>query len=86
MTGFIAWFETVRIPLTIALPARFVSDVAAHPVGAAGVAGMIAYVVAERWQRWRQRRDFQHRAMVEFAESTIGLMNALHTFTPTLTR
>lgn len=28
----------------------------------------IAYWFAERWQRWRQQRDFQYRAMVKFNE------------------
>jgi hypothetical protein len=35
------------------------------------VGGLAAYFLTERWQRWRQRRDFQHRAMVKCGEVTM---------------
>jgi hypothetical protein len=32
---------------------------------------LFGFIFAERWQRWRQQRDFQHRAMVKFSELTM---------------
>ncbi len=32
------------------------------------LAGLVAYFLTERWQRWRQRREFQFRTMVKFSE------------------
>ncbi len=34
------------------------------------IGGFIAYFLTERWQRWRQRRDFQHEALVKFSQLT----------------
>lgn len=36
-------------------------------------AAFIAWKLSERWQRWRQRRDFQHRTMAKFAEVSLQL-------------
>jgi hypothetical protein len=41
------------------------------------VGGLFAYALTERWQRWRQRREFQHRTLVKFSELTYGLMDLL---------
>src|SRR5713101_631894 len=36
-----------------------------------------AYFLTERWQRWRQRREFQHLAMVKFADLSMGIFDRL---------
>jgi hypothetical protein len=37
--------------------------------------GLVAYWLTERWQRWRQQRDFQYRAMVKFNELLYDIAN-----------
>ena len=43
-----------------------------HPLVVAmlqlSLGGFLAYFLAERWQRWRQRRDFQFQTLVKFGE------------------
>lgn len=41
------------------------------------LAALIGFFFAERWQRWRQRRDFQYRTLVKFAELSFDLMDRL---------
>lgn len=41
------------------------------------IGGITAYCLAERWQRWRQRRDFQHRTLVKFSELSYEMMDRL---------
>jgi hypothetical protein len=36
---------------------------------------LIAYMLTERWQRWRQRREFQHRMLVKFSELSFEMMD-----------
>jgi hypothetical protein len=47
-------------------------DVLEHPLVVALLqiilAGSVSYFLTERWQRWRQRREFQNRSMVKFSE------------------
>jgi hypothetical protein len=38
---------------------------------------LIAYLLTERWQRWRQRREFQHRTLVKFSELSNEMMDLL---------
>ncbi|MGH7267689.1 MAG: hypothetical protein ACREMB_22965 [Candidatus Rokuibacteriota bacterium] len=38
---------------------------------------LVAYLLTERWQRWRQRRDFQYRALVKFSELSEETFNRL---------
>jgi hypothetical protein len=48
-----------------------------HPLVVAGlqllVAALLAYIGTERWQRWRQRRDFQYRVMSKLSETSTEL-------------
>lgn len=39
--------------------------------------GVLAYFLAERWQRWRQRREFQFRTLVKFGELSEEVFNRL---------
>jgi len=39
------------------------------------IGGLVAYLLTERWQRWRQRREFQHRTLVKFSELSYELMD-----------
>ena len=52
-----------------------------HPLLVAAVQLLIglgiAYLFAERWQRWRQRREFQHRTLVRFSELSYEMMDWL---------
>jgi hypothetical protein len=42
-------------------------------------AAIIAWVLSERWQRWRQRRDFHHATLVKFSSlSAQVLMDLTH--------
>lgn len=41
------------------------------------VGGLVAYLLTERWQRWRQRRDFQYRTLVKFSELSYEMMDRL---------
>ena len=36
---------------------------------------LLAYLLTERWQRWRQRRDFQHKTLVKFSELSFEMMD-----------
>jgi len=38
-----------------------------------GVGLIAAYVLTERWQRWRQRRDFQYQTMFKLSETSMEL-------------
>src|SRR5262249_18783382 len=38
---------------------------------------LVAYFLTERWQRWRQRRDFQFRTLAKFSELSYELMDRL---------
>lgn len=38
---------------------------------------VLGFAFAERWQRWRQRRDFQYRTLVRFSELSTDLMDRL---------
>jgi len=38
---------------------------------------VIAYFLTERWQRWRQRREFQHKTLVKFSELSNEMMDLL---------
>lgn len=38
---------------------------------------LVAYALVERWQRWRQRRDFQYRTLVKFSELSYEMMDRL---------
>jgi hypothetical protein len=42
-----------------------------------GVGLFVAYFLTERWQRWRQRRDFQYRTMVKFSETSMDVFVSL---------
>src|SRR5258705_50403 len=52
-----------------------------HPLFVAAlqllVAIVLAYLGTERWQRWRQRREFQYRTMSKFSEITADLHSRL---------
>lgn len=37
----------------------------------------LGYLLTERWQRWRQRREFQHRTLVKFNELSNEMMDRL---------
>ena len=39
------------------------------------LATLFGFVFAERWQRWRQRRDFQYRTLVKFSELSPEMMD-----------
>lgn len=41
------------------------------------LAALLAYFLAERWQRWRQRRDFQFQTMVKFNNLSAEAFNRL---------
>jgi hypothetical protein len=41
------------------------------------LASVFAFVFAERWQRWRQRRDFQYRTLGKFSELSYEMMDRL---------
>jgi hypothetical protein len=41
------------------------------------IGGTTAYCLAERWQRWRQRREFQHRTLAKFSELSYEMMDRL---------
>jgi hypothetical protein len=36
---------------------------------------LFGFIFAERWQRWRQRRDFQYRTLVKFSELSYEMIN-----------
>jgi hypothetical protein len=55
----------------------FVSALTSHAFIVAAFGAFSAYFIAERWQRWRQRREFQHRAMLDFAEASTAVMATL---------
>lgn len=38
---------------------------------------LVAYFLTERWQRWRQRREFQYRSLVKFSELSEEAFNRL---------
>jgi hypothetical protein len=69
-------------PVTIASQTSWIDIISAllshplleHPLIVAIVQITFAFLLAlfftERWQRWRQRREFQYRAMVKFGELT----------------
>jgi hypothetical protein len=40
--------------------------------------GVIAYRFSERWQRWRQRRDFQYRTMTTLASAGADTVRVLY--------
>src|SRR2546425_669565 len=42
-----------------------------------GIGAVLAYFGAERWQRWRQRRDFQYRTLVKLSELSYDMMDRL---------
>ena len=52
-----------------------------HPLFVAlvqlGGGALAAYFLAERWQKWRQRRDFQFRTLVKFSELSEEAFNRL---------
>lgn len=54
------WIALMRHPLLIALVQLFVG-------------GGLAYLLTERWHRWRQRREFQYRVMSAFSQSSVRL-------------
>src|SRR3989338_5571122 len=56
------WEALLRHPLLIALMQLVVG-------------GLGAFWLTERWQRWRQRREFQHRTLVKFSELTYEMMD-----------
>jgi len=58
------WFTLLRHPLFVALVQLVVG-------------GFGALWVAERWQRWRQRREFQHRTLVKFSDLTYEMMDRM---------
>jgi hypothetical protein len=41
------------------------------------VGALLAYLLTERWQRWRQRRDFQYRTLIKFSELSYEMMDRL---------
>src|SRR5215470_1595781 len=41
------------------------------------LATIVAVVLAERWQRWRQRGDFQYKTLARFSEVTADLMDRM---------
>lgn len=43
------------------------------------LATLLGFFLAERWQRWRQRREFQHRAMMTFSEVSLDVFDRLST-------
>lgn len=52
-------------------------DVLIHPlfIGVVQIilASVAAYFLTERWQRWRQRREFQYRTMSKFSETSMEI-------------
>jgi len=38
---------------------------------------MVGWFLTERWQRWRQRRDFQYRTLGKFSELSYEMMDRL---------
>ena len=38
---------------------------------------LAAYLLTERWQRWRQRREFQHKTLAKFSELSNELMDRM---------
>jgi hypothetical protein len=42
-----------------------------------GFAAFIGWFLTERWQRWRQQREFQHRTLGKFSELSYDLHNRL---------
>jgi len=59
------------------LPLSTVDTVLRHPLVVAAlqlfVAAVLAYFGTERWQRWRQRRDFQYRTLSKLSETSTDL-------------
>jgi hypothetical protein len=47
----------------------------AAPVVQLLLATLFGLVFAERWQRWRQRRDFQYRTLVKFSDLSSEMMD-----------
>jgi len=41
------------------------------------LATFFAIVFAEKWQRWRQRRDFQYKTLAKFSELSYEMMDCL---------
>jgi hypothetical protein len=41
------------------------------------LATLFGFLFAERWQRWRQRREFQYRTLVKFSELSYEMMDRL---------
>lgn len=41
------------------------------------VGALLAYYFTERWQRWRQRREFQHKILVKFSELSHEVLERL---------
>jgi len=41
------------------------------------VGGLAGYYLTERWQRWRQRREFQARTLAKFSELSYEMMDRL---------
>jgi hypothetical protein len=41
------------------------------------LAMIVAVFLAERWQRWRQRRDFQYKTLARFSEVTYDIMDRI---------
>lgn len=62
--------------------AALVFEILNKPLLVAGlqllVGGLIAWIFTERWQRWRQRRDFQYAALVSFARSSTEVFATLY--------
>lgn len=74
---------TARDFLCSGLPfMAFMDVVLRHPLFVAAVqlaiAAGVAWFVTERWQRWRQRRDFQHEAMRGLAGSSAEALRVLY--------
>jgi hypothetical protein len=41
------------------------------------LAALLGFLFVERWQRWRQRRDFQYRTLVKFGELSYEMTDRL---------
>ncbi len=50
----------------------------AHPFVIAAFAALMAYLFAEKWQRWRQRRDFQYRATTTLSSASATVLKVLY--------
>jgi hypothetical protein len=47
------------------------------PLAQLVLATAFGFVFAERWQRWRQRRDFQYRTLVKFSDLTYEIFDKI---------